>query len=69
MIEAADQEDGVDVGGQDLLVGVVAGRFSREQAAAGQDGVDRGGTVAGGKIGDDPVADGGEIGAGLGVVA
>ena len=41
MVEAADQEDRVDVGGDDLFLRGAAGDLAREPAAAGQQGLDR----------------------------
>ena len=42
VVEPRDDEGGVDVGGDDLLDGLVAGGLAREDALARQHGVDRG---------------------------
>src|SRR5262249_30184861 len=55
------EKDGVKVGGQDLLVGDVAGRFAREQVGARQDMMDHRRAVALGSLKDNPVADGGKV--------
>ena len=70
VVEAADQEDRVDVGGDDLLLGGLAGDLAREPAAAGEEGLD-GALVVGARPRRDghPVADGGEAVATVGQVA
>ena len=57
-VEAHHDEDGVDVGGDDLLFGQLAGDLARELAAARQDRLDGAGRLAGRRPHRDPVADG-----------
>ena len=70
VVEAADQEDGVDVGGDDLLFGGLAGDLAREAAAAGEQRLD-GALVRRPRPRrhGDPVADGREAVAPVGLVA
>ncbi len=64
-VEAADEEDGVDIGGDDLFIGAGAGHLAGEGGAAGEDTADDGGGVlvfVFAEIDGDPIADGGEVG-------
>ena len=66
-IQSLDEENDVDVGGQDLFLGPFSGGISGEPGPSRQDGVDDG-FLLGGIVGDrDPVADLGEIGRRLGL--
>lgn len=66
-IQSLDEENDVDVGGQDLFLGPFSGGISGEPGPTRQDGVDDG-FLLGGIIGDrDPVSDLGEIGRRLGL--
>jgi len=67
-VEARDEEDHVDVGGDDLLLGGIAGGAPRELAEARQDRADARVAAGRGPLEDDPVADGREIGPSLGGV-
>lgn len=60
-IEAGDEEDGVDVGGDDLLDVLVAGGAAGEFGAAGEEDVEIGAGLAGAEADADPIADGGEL--------
>lgn len=63
--ERGRQEGDVDVGGEHLLLGAVPGGLARDRAAACQHGVDDGASALLGRVVGDPVADGGQVGAGL----
>ena len=63
MVEPGDKEDDVDVGGDDLLLGGLAGGAAREALGAGRTALMRRVAVAGRRLDGDPVADRGEIGA------
>ena len=65
-VESADEEHGVDVGGDDLFDLAFAGGLAGEAGAAGEQGVDLGALAVGGDLHGDPVADGG-VGAGVAV--
>ena len=66
-VQPLDEEDRVDVGGQDLLLGPSSGGASRQAGAARQDGVDDGLGFLG-VIGEGhPVADLGKVRGGLGL--
>ena len=63
LIEGCDEENGVDIRGDDLLDGAFSGGAAGEFRGAGEDGVDDAagiGGVGGGGLERDPVADGGE---------
>ena len=68
-IEAADEEHDVDVGGNDLFLGAIAGRASREAARSRQDGDNPRVTVPAGRLDGDPVADRGKVRASFRTVA
>ena len=59
-VEAADEKHDVDVGGDDLFFGGIAGRAAREAAEPRQDGVDARVAVRDG-LDDHPVADRGKV--------
>ena len=59
-VEAHHQEDGVDVGGDDLFFGELAGDLAGKLAAPRQDGLDRRGGLAGRRPDRDPVTDCGQ---------
>ena len=61
MIEAGDEEHGVDVGSDDLLFGGVAGGAAGEPARTRQDGADPGIAASHRRLDRHPVADRGEI--------
>ena len=69
MIEPGDEKHDVDVGGDDLLLGGIAGGAAREVRRPRQDGADAGIAAGGGRFDDHPVADGGKIRAPRGIVA
>jgi hypothetical protein len=62
-IEAANEEDEIDVGGEGLLIFAASGGAACEEGAAGEDGFDDGLSGAD-DAGGDPIADHGHSGAG-----
>ena len=68
-VEPADEEDDVDVRGDDLLLRAIPRRAAREPARSRQHSPDASGTVITGRVEDDPVADRRELGARGGMMA
>lgn len=68
-IERSDEEERVDVGGDDLFCGFFAGGFAGELGAAGEEAVNDGAVFAGADLREEPIADGGESGALMGGMA
>jgi len=68
-VERADEQERVDVGGDDLLFGFFAGGFARELGAAGEYAMNDGAIFAGANLREEPIADGGEVGAVVGGMA
>ena len=68
LVHRGDEEGDVDVRGEHLLLGRLPRRLARELRESRQDGGDRPGVVVGSWGDDDPVADDGQVGGGLGLV-
>ena len=62
LVDRGDDEDDVDVGGEDLLLRRLPGGLARELRAAREDGLDRPALLVGARCDGDPVADGREVG-------
>src|SRR5687767_4187549 len=61
VVQAHDDEDDVHVGGDDLLIGDVAGHTPRETAPTWQDGNDSAAVLVGTLAHDHPVTYGGQL--------